>query len=233
MGENNYLRHIVSITGIFGIMAFATVPVTMVLYFMYSDIPPVWNVLLRTLLSVIGLIFVLIFFSGFTCLIKNAGKKYEWAANLIFGTVCIYLATNFVAHSLEAGSVLNQEGIAVDATQDGILAQGNYLLYGSIGRLITAAYMMTIGILIVRSKIFPLWTGWLAVIISVINILFIPSMFFGINAGDFYSAIGWGNSALAASLFVWFVFIISIVILTNRKKYAQMAIAPNLSSSAP
>jgi hypothetical protein len=74
---------------------------------------------------------------------------------LIFNTVCIYIATNFVAHSLEAGSVLNHQGIAVDATQDGILAQGNYLLYGSIGRIITATYMTGMSIVTLQTKIFP------------------------------------------------------------------------------
>jgi hypothetical protein len=44
-------------------------------------------------------------------------------------------------------------------------------------------------------------------------------MFFGINAGDFYSAVGWGNSALAASLFTWWVLIISIVLIKNKNKY--------------
>jgi hypothetical protein len=46
----------------------------MVLYFMYSGTPPVWNILLRTLISIIALIFVLIFFSGFTQIIEQNNK---------------------------------------------------------------------------------------------------------------------------------------------------------------
>jgi hypothetical protein len=220
--ENNNFVKMIRISGIFGILAFVTVPITVVLYFMYSGTPPIWNVLFRTLISVLALIFVLIFFSGVNQIIKRTNKNNEWVSSLIFNTVCIYIATNFVAHSLEAGSVLNPQGIAVDATQDGILAQGNYLLYGSIGRIITATFMIAISIVTLQTKIFPKLTGWLALIIGIINIAFIPSMFFGTNAGDFYSAIGWGNSAFAASTYIYWVFVISIIIIKDKNKYIKL-----------
>jgi hypothetical protein len=137
----------------------------------------------------------------------------------MYNTVCICIAVNFVAHSLEAGGVLNPEGAAVDATQDGLLAQGNYLLYGSISRLLMATYMGIIGIITFKTKIFPKWTGWMAIIIGLINLTFVPSMFFGTNAGDFYSAVGWGNSAVAASLFTWWIVAVSIILIKNRNGY--------------
>jgi hypothetical protein len=209
----------IKVTGIFGILAFLTVPVSMVLYFMYSGIPPVWNVLLRTLVALFSLLFELIFFTGFQQTIKNITKENNWLIVLMYNTVCIYIAINFVAHSLEAGGVLNPAGTAIDATQEGLLAQGNYLLYGSIGRLLMATFMITNGIITFKTKIFPNWTGWLAVIIGIINLAFVPSMFFGTNAGDFYSAIGWGNSALAASAFTWWTLIVGIILLKNKNEY--------------
>jgi hypothetical protein len=212
-------RRMVKTTGIFGISVFLTVPVSMVLYFMYSDTPPVWNVLLRTLGALFSLLFELIFFTGFQQTIKKITKENNWLITLMYNTVCICIAINFVAHSLEAGGVLNPEGVAVDATQDGILAQGNYLLYGSISRLLMATFMGIIGIITFETRIFPKWTGWLAIIIGIINLIFIPSMFFGTNAGDFYSAIGWGNSALAASLLTWWILAMSIILIKGRNEY--------------
>jgi hypothetical protein len=212
-------RQIVKIIGIFGILTFSTVPISMVLYFMYSDIPPVWNVLLRTLVALFNLLFELIFFTGFRQIIKSIIKENNWLIVLMYNTVCICIAINFVAHSLEAGGVLNPAGMAIDATQDGLLVQGNYLLYGSIGRLLMATFMIINGMIIFKRKIFPNWTSWLAVIIGIINLAFVPSMFFGTNAGDFYSAIGWGNSALAASLFTWWILIIGIILLKNGNGY--------------
>jgi hypothetical protein len=206
-------RQMVKITSIFGILTFLTVPITMVLYFMYSGIPPVWNVLLRTLVALFSLLFELIFFTGFQQIVKKITKEDNWLIILMYNTVCICIAINFVAHSLEAGGVLNPEGVAVDATQDGLLAQGNYLLYGSISRLLMATYMGIIGIITFKTRVFPKWTGWMAIIIGIMNLVFVPSMFFGTNAGDFYSAVGWGNSAVAASLFTWWILAISIILI--------------------
>jgi hypothetical protein len=212
-------RQMVKITGIFGILTFLTVPIQAVLYFMYSGVPPVWNVLLRTLVAIFSLLFELIFFTGFQQTIKKILKENDWLITLMYNTVCICLAINFVAHSLEAGGVLNPEGAAVDATQDGLLAQGNYLLYGSISRLLMTTYMGIIGIITLKTKIFPKWTGWMAIVVGIMNLIFVPSMFFGTNAGDFYSAVGWGNSAVAASLFTWWALVISIILIKNKDKY--------------
>ena len=218
MENINDFRKMVKITGVFGILVFSTAPITAILYFMYPETPPIWNVLLRTLVSIFSLLFTLVFFTGFQGILKTLTGKNNWLITLMYNAVCIYIAVNLVAHSLEAGGVLNPKGIPIDATQDGLLAQGNYLLYGSISRLLMAVFLAAVGILTQKINTFPKWTGRLAIIIGVINLAFVPSMFFGTNAGDFYSAIGWGNSALAASLFTWWVLIASIVLLKNREK---------------
>ena len=217
MGNSNDFGKMVNITSIFGIFVFLTTPITVTLYFMYSDIPPVWNVLLRTLVAMFSLLFVLIFFTGLQELIKYLYKEKNWIIKLMYNTVCIYIAISFVARSLEAGGVLNPEGLAVDATQDGLLAQGNYLLLGSISRLLMATFMTIIGIITNKIKIFPKWIGWVAIIIGLINLLFVPSMFFGTNAGDFYSAIGWGNSAFSAGLYTLWILLMSIVLIKNKR----------------
>jgi hypothetical protein len=211
----------IKITGIFGILCFAGMPITMILYFMY-DVPPIWNVLLRVLVVIINSVMVLIFFTGFQHIIKTIQKKYEWLITLMYNTVCICIAIIFVAHSLEAGGVLNSAGTSIDATQEGILAQGTFLLYGSISRLLMAIYMSIIGIITLKTKIFPLWIGRLAIIIGIINLLFVPSMFFGTNNADFYSAAGWGNAAITHSLFVWWVLIMGIALLKDKNKYKMM-----------
>ncbi|MCL2067879.1 MAG: hypothetical protein FWG99_10485 [Treponema sp.] len=218
MGNSNDFGKMINISSIFGILVFLTTPITVVLYFMYSGTPPVWNVLLRTLVAMFSLLFVLIFFTCFQELIKHLVKENNWIIKLMYNTVCIYIAISFVARSLEAGGVLNPEGIAVDATQDGLLAQGNYLLLGSISRLLMATFMTIIGILTNKIKIFPKWAGLIAIIIGLINLSFIPSMFFGTNAGDFYSAIGWGNSAFSAGLYTIWILLISMVLIKNKKK---------------
>jgi len=221
--QNNEMpKELVQVTGIFGVVSFVMTQISIILYFIYSGTPPIWNVLLRSLITGIYLMFILVFFAGFQHLIRRNNDNHHWLATLVFSAACIFVTTNLITHSLEAGAVLNPEGIPVDATQDGLLAQANYLLYGSFGRIITATFMFPVGVITFRTKILPRWTGWMAYIIAVINVAFIPSLFFGTNAGDFYSAIGWGNSALAASLFTYWVLAVSIVLLRHRKKYATI-----------
>ena len=218
MKSINDYNETANITGISGIFLFITTPITVILYFMYSGVPPVWNVLLRTLVAMFSLLLALVFFTGFQHILKILYKNNNWLIKLMYNTVCIYIAISFVARSLEAGGVFNTEGAAVDATQDGLLAQGNYLLLGSISRLLMATFMTLAGKMTLRISIFPKWIGWLAIIIGGINLFFVPSMFFGTNAGDFYSAVGWGNSAFSASLFTLWILIMSIVLVRNRKR---------------
>jgi hypothetical protein len=54
-------------------------------------------------------------------------------------------------------------------------------------------------------------------------------MFFGTNAGKFYSAIGWGNSALVAGMFSYWVLAVSIIIIKNKKTiHKSTGISKNL-----
>jgi hypothetical protein len=41
--------------------------------------------------------------------------------------------------------------------------------------------------------------------ITAVNLAFIPALYFGLDEASFYSALGWGNTALTASLFGYWV----------------------------
>jgi hypothetical protein len=49
--------------------------------------------------------------------------------------------------------------------------------------------------------------------IAAVNLAFVPSLYFGDHAATLYSALGWGNSALAASLTAWWVFAVAVTLL--------------------
>jgi hypothetical protein len=219
----------IKVTSISGIMTFIMVVLEIILYFMFgsdlpiaqNETPPVWNVLLRTFLGGFTLVFQLIFFIGFQQIVRMIYKDDEWITTIILCSVCIYVGMIIVAKSLEAGVVFSSDEIAVEATEEGLLAKANILLYGSFGRLMTSVFMIAASIVTFRGKIFPKWTSIMALIIGIINIIFIPSMFFGIKADDFYSAIGWGNSAVAASLFSYWVLCVSIIMIKNEKSLKE------------
>jgi len=59
----------------------------------------------------------------------------------------------------------------------------------------------------------PAWLAWLAFLIAFINLAFVPAMFFGYDAAQFYSAVGWGTTATAPVLVVCWILIASIIML--------------------
>jgi hypothetical protein len=50
-------------------------------------------------------------------------------------------------------------------------------------------------------------------IIALINFAFVPAMFFGPDAAQFYSAVGWGTTATAPVLVVMWILIASIIMV--------------------
>jgi hypothetical protein len=55
------------------------------------------------------------------------------------------------------------------------------------------------------------------------NLVFVPSLYFGIDASPFYSPLGWGNTALTASLLGYWALAAGVGILRGR------ALAPRVS----
>ena len=101
------------------------------------------------------------------------------------------------------------------------------LLHGSVGRILTAVLLAAAGYAILHTTALPAWAGWSAYIIAGVNLAFVPSLYFGPDAAQFYSAVGWGNSALTASLLVYWVTAIGIAVLRPRAEVAEPVPAPH------
>lgn len=86
-------------------------------------------------------------------------------------------------------------------------------MQGSIGRLMTTLLLLASGFAILRGRFMPVWLGRLAWVIALINLAFVPAMFFGPVAAQFYSAVGWGTSATAPALVVIWIFVASVVLV--------------------
>jgi hypothetical protein len=189
------------------------------LYFLpaYSGSVPTWNVLTRNLIGVIALIFLLLFLAGFRQLVRRASPEDEWVAGLAFSAGLLLTAITMVAKSLESGSSLAST-VPIDPTTQGPLAPGEFLLYGGFGRLVTALLLAAAGFALLRTGILPRWTGWTAYVFAVLNLAFVPAMYFGKDAAEFYTAQGWGTTALSASLIAYWVLAVSIVLLKNARR---------------
>jgi hypothetical protein len=205
------------LTGFAGILAAVLGVVLVPFYFTYSGPPPAWNVLARNLINLIAAVAILVFLLGLAHLVHRAGTQYDLLASVISGAGLIYVAVTLVAISLETGVVLETTDGTVDPTVDGPVAHANMLLHGSIPRFLTAIMMFAAGAAIVRSGILPRWIGRSAYVIATINLAFVPAMFLGDDASHFYSAVGWGTAATAATLLLYWALAAGIAVLQRSR----------------
>jgi hypothetical protein len=124
----------------------------------------------------------------------------------------MWLTFSMVAQAMEAGTAI-VSNFPIDPTVDGVLAAGQFLLWGAIFRLMTTLFLSASGFAILRGRLMPAWLAWLALLIALINLAFVPAMFFGYDAAQFYSAVGWGTTATPPVLVVWRIIIASIIML--------------------
>lgn len=205
-------------TGLFGSLAGALTIIEVPLYFLYAGAPPASDVLTRILLSLFACAFLLVFLSGLRQLLRQASAPAdEWLVTLCSASALLYVCVTLVAHALQAGVVFGANGTPVDPTTEGPLADAATLLYGSVGRLLTALFLAAAGHLILRTGVLPRWAGTSAYVIAAVNIVFVPSLFFGTDPAVFHSAVGWGTTATVAALQMYWVLAVSVPLLRRTR----------------
>lgn len=200
-------------TALAGIIAFATTIASVVLYFVYAGPPSLQNVLTRNFVGLLTFGSLVIFMAGLNELIRTSEPPAHFALSVGQAAGLLFIGIGLVALSHEAGVVFGAPDGSMDPTTDGPLAAANILAHGSIERLLTAIYLISMSHAVIRSRKLPRWVGTLGYAIAAVNIVFVPAMFFGTDVTRFYSAHGWGNSALTGSLIIWWVLAVSIAML--------------------
>jgi hypothetical protein len=214
-----------------GISVFATTIAIVILYFLPDGPPPLQNVLTRTLIGLVSLGSLIVFITGLNELIRGEEGSARFALAVGQTAGVLFIAVALIAMSNEAGVAFGAPDGSMDPTTDGPLAAANILAHGSIKRLLTAIYLISMSYAGTRSGFLPRWIGALGYAIAAANIVFIPALFFGTNVTHFYSAHGWGNSALTGSLLIWWVLAVSVTLLratpdARKKSGASESAAP-------
>jgi len=204
-------------TGFAGISVFATTIATVILYFTPTGPPSLQNVLTRSLIGLITFGSLIVFTTGLNELLKVDEAPTHFALSVGQTAAVLFIGIGLIALSNEAGVAFGAPDGSMDPTTDGPLAAANILAHGSIKRLLTAIYLISMSHAVMRSGLLPRWVGALGHTIAAVNIVFIPALFFGTDVTHFYSAHGWGNSALTGSLIIWWVFAVSIVLLRSTR----------------
>lgn len=212
------------LTGLAGIVTAAALIIEVPLYFIYSGPPPDSNVLARLLIAIISLTCLIVFVTAFRELVRRVNPAYEWVGSMAFSAGLVYTTVTLVSSGLEAGAVIAADH-SIDPT---ITVSGTYILYGSIGRMLLALFLTTLGYAISRTNMLPRWTSRSAYILAGVNLAFVPSMFFGNDPANFYAANGWGSTASMGAILSYWLLALGISIYRSANRVTPKADAPAL-----
>jgi hypothetical protein len=144
-----------------------------------------------------------VFVAGFRHAIIAERPALEWLGTLCLALGLALVVLTFVAHSIQAGSVLAAQERRVDPTRVGAGAEGALLIYGPMARLLTAAFLVSAGSVVLLAGILPGWTGWLAYAVGAFHLGLVPTIFSGTDPSYFYSVNGWGIPVAGGLLLGW------------------------------
>ncbi len=207
--------------GIFGLLASLFIVAQVPLYFLYET-PPDWDILTRSLVGVTGCTLYIVFFTGLRQLIRTVDPRYDWLASVVQIAGVLWVAMVFVPQSMEAGAAISVDG-DIDTTTEGPFAAAQYLMQGGISRLLMALLLVALGIAVGRLRFLPGWVGRSAYVLAAINLAFVPAVFFGDDAADFYSAQGWGTTATMGAVWSLWTLAVSVSILRSARRVAATA----------
>ncbi|MEV7127518.1 hypothetical protein [Streptomyces sp. NPDC093260] len=210
-------------------MAVGALSVPMVaLYFVYSGPPPEWNVLTRSLLTLV----IMAVLTAFGVALARLLPRDDTGRRAIVGQLAIvslltYVAVILFATSLEAGTPLAFPDRGMDPTTDGPLAAAMALAHGPVAHLWIAMFLLGFARAArqsrtVASPAVPRWALRGAVVVGVINLLAIPSLYFGMDATHFYAVNGWGADALVGLITLVWIGFIGLGVHRARKNRARM-----------
>lgn len=198
------------------------------LYFVYSGPPPEWNVLTRSLLTLVVMAVLTAFGVALARLLPrdDTGRR-TIAGQLTIVSLLTYVAVILFATSLEAGTPLAFPGRSMDPTTDGPLAAAMALAHGPIAHLWLAMFLLGFAraarqFTTAAPPMAPRWTLRGATVVGVINLLAVPSLYFGMDATHFYAINGWGADALVGLITMVWVGFIGLGIHRARKNRARM-----------
>jgi uncharacterized membrane protein YcfT len=194
------------VTGWSALLGGALSLVTIGLYFVYSGPPPASNVLSRSLTTVVTFTLYLVFATGLGRLLRSVrGGDAGLAGQVAVTSLLSYVVVTLVASSLEVGTVLQYPDGSLDPTVDGPLAAGMVLLHGPVARILVATFLIALTAALSGRGCFPRWVLTGSVVLAVTNLALLPSLFFGMDAAQFYAANGWGATAsIGAVNVIWF-----------------------------
>jgi hypothetical protein len=149
-----------------------------------------------------SLVALLGFVVGLQALFRRARPAEEALATLLGFLGVVFVAVDFVATAQEAGTVLGRTD-PFDPTLVGSGAEGALVIYGPVGRILTAAFLAAAGAAITRARLLPAAVSWAAFALGVVQLAFVATYFSGTNPSQFFSVNGWHLPVIGSLLGLW------------------------------
>ncbi len=168
--------------------------------------------------------FLIVFLASFRQLVNRARPDLEWIADLTFGAGLVFIAVTLVGDAMDGGAALDVINLTPDSSSIRALIEGHSIMFGSTGAVLLALVSATAAYLTFASGAVPRWTGILAAITAVSNLVWAPMGFDGTSPNGFFAAGGVGNALLA--IFPWLVWVFCVGVTTVRGGRHPVGVTP-------
>jgi len=222
-------------TGAFGVAGFVVFLVALPLYFVgpqpmarLEDIVQFSDSVSRastfiltraTLADPLIMACLLVFLAGFRRLIRLARPDDEWISTLVFGAGLVVITLELAGDALEGGAALDTSVKADPSVVRGLM-EGSFVFYGAIGLIMSALLLASAGYATMTTGVLPRWTGWVAYVSAVVNLVAAPSIFGGTDYTGFYTASGYVTNIGQGAMVIWFL-IASVSMLVVKEAKAM------------
>jgi hypothetical protein len=183
---------------------------SLITFMTHAATPTLIVVILDTLLMTS----LITFFASFRQIIVRKRPDLSWITDIAFGAGLVFVAITLVGDSMDAGTALDTVSAIPNASVIRALTEGHMLLFGPIGCILTTIITAIFAYTTFASKVIPVWTGWIAYVVALLNIIVLPTIFGGTSATSFISAGGVGVAAFAT--FPFLVWVVAVGIVTVR-----------------
>lgn len=158
--------------------------------------------------------FLIVFLGSFRQLVTVRRPDVSWISDVMFGAGLVFIAVTLVGDALDGGTALDVQGLTPDPSAIRALIEGHAFMFGSIGAVLLALVSGTAAYLTFLTGALPRWTGILAGLTAVSNLVWAPAAFGGTSPANFAAVGGFGNAIFA--IFPWLVWVFCVGITTVR-----------------
>jgi hypothetical protein len=137
-------------------------------------------------------------------------------AALVFTGGLVWAILVLVGDTFEANAALDTIGGQAEPAAVRALSEGSVAAFGAIGLILAALFTASAGYAILSTRALPRWTGWVAVLAALLNLVAAPSIYGGTDATGFYTADGLALFIGLLPLLVWLL-LVSIMLIVQRE----------------